>query len=99
MREIAVESAARVVDAVEQRGPLIRIVGDKFPGSVKKAIIQALHSLLMRGGTSEEPKVIGWALGMLLRRHLPTERAVEVFSQEAAVHVALMPVTPLDSPA
>lgn len=33
-------------------GPLIRIVGDKFPGSVKKAIIQALHSLLMRGGTS-----------------------------------------------
>lgn len=32
-------------------GPLIRIVGDKFPGSVKKAIVEALRSLLVRGGT------------------------------------------------
>lgn len=30
-------------------------------------------------------QVIGWALGMLLRRHLPTEKAVEVFSQEVPV--------------
>jgi hypothetical protein len=29
---------------------LIRIVGDKFPGSVKKAIVEALLSLLVRGG-------------------------------------------------
>ena len=28
-------------------------------------------------------QVIGWAFGMLLRRHLPTEKAVEVFGQEA----------------
>ena len=36
--------------APTMQGPLIRIVGDKFPGSVKKAIVEALRSLLVRGG-------------------------------------------------
>ena len=31
-------------------GPLIRIVGDKFPGNVKKAIVDTLQALLIRGG-------------------------------------------------
>lgn len=194
-REVAAKGLGELVDhttekalapyAVKITGPLIRIVGDKFPGSVKKAIVEALRSLLVRGGdtlrpflpqlqttyvkclsdppnsqevrekaaeslgmlvrraprteplinelctgvanqtdpaarlamghalgevllnlpqaTSEaaqakiltaltshsfeidEPReceVIGWAFGMLLRRHLPTEKAVEVFGQE-----------------
>ena len=34
----------------EITGPLIRIVGDKFPGNVKKAIVDTLQALLIRGG-------------------------------------------------
>lgn len=36
-------------------GPLIRIVGDKFPGAVKKAILDTLMSLLVKGGVSLKP--------------------------------------------
>ncbi|CAK9018847.1 unnamed protein product, partial [Durusdinium trenchii] len=194
-REVAAKGLGELVDhttekalapyAVKITGPLIRIVGDKFPGSVKKAIVEALRSLLARGGDTLKPflpqlqttyvkclsdppnseevrekaaeslgmlvrraprteplinelctgvsnqvdpaarlamghalgevllnlpqatsetaqgkilaaltaqnfdldsprecEVIGWALGMLLRRHLPTEKAVEVFNEQ-----------------
>ncbi|CAK9099082.1 Protein ILITYHIA [Durusdinium trenchii] len=199
-REVAAKGLGELVDhttekalapyAVKITGPLIRIVGDKFPGSVKKAIVEALRSLLARGGDTLKPflpqlqttyvkclsdppnsedrpevrekaaeslgmlvrraprteplinelctgvsnqvdpaarlamghalgevllnlpqatsetaqgkilaaltaqnfdldsprecEVIGWALGMLLRRHLPTEKAVEVFNEQVA---------------
>ncbi|CAE7661943.1 ILA [Symbiodinium sp. CCMP2592] len=41
--------------AVKITGPLIRIVGDKFPGNVKKAIVDTLQALLIRGGETLKP--------------------------------------------
>jgi len=40
---------------VKITGPLIRIVGDRFPGTVKKAIVDTLKSLLLRGGATLKP--------------------------------------------
>lgn len=40
---------------VKITGPLIRIVGDRFPGSVKKAIVDTLKSLLIKGGAMSKP--------------------------------------------
>uniref|UniRef100_A0A7S4VLQ0 TOG domain-containing protein n=1 Tax=Alexandrium monilatum TaxID=311494 RepID=A0A7S4VLQ0_9DINO len=40
---------------VKITGPLIRIVGDRFPGTVKKAIVDTLKSLLIRGGATLKP--------------------------------------------
>ena len=40
---------------VKITGPLIRIVGDRFPGTVKKAIVDTLKSLLLRGGVTLKP--------------------------------------------
>merc|ERR1719335_1554883 len=40
---------------VKITGPLIRIVGDRFPGTVKKAIVDTLESLLIRGGATLKP--------------------------------------------
>jgi len=64
-RETAAKGLGELVDhttekalapyAVKITGPLIRIVGDKFPGSVKKAIVEALRSLLVRGGDTLRP--------------------------------------------
>lgn len=36
-------------------GPLIRIVSDKFPGAVKKAIVDTLKALLVKGGATLKP--------------------------------------------
>ena len=64
-REVAAKGLGELVDhttekalapyAVKITGPLIRIVGDKFPGSVKKAIVEALRCLLVRGGDTLKP--------------------------------------------
>lgn len=43
--------------AVKITGPLLRIVGDRFPGTVKRAIVDALRSLLLRGGATLVPRV------------------------------------------
>ncbi|CAJ1403962.1 unnamed protein product [Effrenium voratum] len=61
-RELAAKGLKELVDhtteaalaphAVKITGPLIRIVGDKFPGHVKKAIVEALQSLLSRAGAT-----------------------------------------------
>lgn len=40
---------------VKITGPLIRIVGDRFPGTVKKAIVDTLKSLLIKGGATLKP--------------------------------------------
>ena len=40
---------------VKLTGPLIRIVGDRFPVAVKVAILDALQMLLQRGGVSLKP--------------------------------------------
>eukprot|EP00930_Biecheleria_cincta_P034269 TRINITY_DN23698_c0_g1_i1.p1 TRINITY_DN23698_c0_g1~~TRINITY_DN23698_c0_g1_i1.p1 ORF type:complete len:2738 (+),score=614.06 TRINITY_DN23698_c0_g1_i1:451-8214(+) len=64
-REMAAKGLGELVDhtteealkpyVVKITGPLIRIVGDKFPGSVKKAIVDTLKSLLVRGGDTLKP--------------------------------------------
>lgn len=40
---------------VKITGPLIRIVGDRFPGTVKKAIVDTLKALLIKGGVTLKP--------------------------------------------
>jgi HEAT repeat protein len=42
---------------IKMTGPLIRVVGDKFPGAVKAAILQSLRLLLEKGGASQKPFV------------------------------------------
>ena len=37
---------------IKTTGPLIRVVGDRFPSGVKAAILQTLCILLERGGAS-----------------------------------------------
>jgi hypothetical protein len=64
-RESAAQGLGEVVDmtsagalkpyVVKMAGPLIRIVGDRFPGSVKAAILDALKKLLARGGPVLRP--------------------------------------------
>eukprot|EP00913_Durusdinium_trenchii_P012665 g11893.t1 len=45
-------------------------------------ILAALTAQNFDLDSPRECEVIGWALGMLLRRHLPTEKAVEVFNEQ-----------------
>lgn len=40
---------------VKITGPLIRIVGDRFPGPVKRAIVDTLHTILVKGGVALKP--------------------------------------------
>jgi len=64
-RELAAKGLGELVDhtteqalkpyVVKITGPLIRIVGDRFPGTVKKAIVDTLKSLLVRGGPTLKP--------------------------------------------
>lgn len=64
-RELAAKGLGELVDhtseaalkpfVVKITGPLIRIVGDRFPGTVKKAIVDTLKSLLIRGGATLKP--------------------------------------------
>jgi len=64
-RELAAKGLGELVDhtteaalkpyVVRITGPLIRIVGDRFPGTVKKAIVDTLKSLLLRGGATLKP--------------------------------------------
>merc|ERR1719215_197235 len=64
-RELAAKGLGELVDHTEEAalkpyvvrltGPLIRIVGDKFPGTVKEAIVDTLKSLLIRGGATLRP--------------------------------------------
>lgn len=64
-RELAAKGLGELVDhtteealkpyVVKITGPLIRIVGDRFPGTVKKAIVDTLKSLLIRGGDTLKP--------------------------------------------
>lgn len=64
-RELAAKGLGELVDhtteealkqyVVKITGPLIRLVGDRFPGTVKKAIVDTLKSLLLRGGPSLKP--------------------------------------------
>jgi len=64
-RESAAQGMGEVVDmtssaalkpyVVKMTGPLIRIVGDRFPGSVKSAILDALKKLLVKGGAILKP--------------------------------------------
>src|SRR5690606_1352135 len=42
---------------VKTTGPLIRVVGDKFPSGVKSAILQTLTLLLEKGGAALRPFV------------------------------------------
>lgn len=64
-RELAARGLGELVDHTSEEalkpyvvritGPLIRIVGDRFPGTVKKAIVDTLKSLLIRGGATLKP--------------------------------------------
>eukprot|EP00928_Gymnodinium_smaydae_P040622 TRINITY_DN27536_c0_g1_i1.p1 TRINITY_DN27536_c0_g1~~TRINITY_DN27536_c0_g1_i1.p1 ORF type:complete len:2758 (+),score=657.28 TRINITY_DN27536_c0_g1_i1:496-8274(+) len=64
-RELAAKGLGELVDhtseaalkpyVVKITGPLIRIVGDRFPSTVKKAIVDTLKSLLIRGGPTLKP--------------------------------------------
>jgi len=64
-RELAAKGMGELVDhtteaalkpyVVKITGPLLRIVGDRFPGTVKKAIVETLRSLLIRGGVTLKP--------------------------------------------
>jgi len=64
-RELAAKGLGELVDhtteaalkpfVVKITGPLLRIVGDRFPGSVKRAIVDTLRALLIRGGPSLRP--------------------------------------------
>jgi hypothetical protein len=42
---------------IKMTGPLIRVVGDKWEGSVKAAILQTLRLLLDKGGKAQKPFV------------------------------------------
>jgi hypothetical protein len=65
VRELAAKGLGELVDhtsetalkpyVVKITGPLIRIVGDRFPGTVKRAIVDTLKSLLLRGGANLKP--------------------------------------------
>jgi len=64
-RELAAKGLRELVDHTTEKalkpwvvkitGPLIRVVGDKYPGSVKKAILDTLKSLLIKGGATLKP--------------------------------------------
>lgn len=65
MRELAAKGVGELVThcteealkpyVVKITGPLIRIVGDRFPGSVKKAIVDTLMCLMLKGGATLRP--------------------------------------------
>eukprot|EP00929_Paragymnodinium_shiwhaense_P086899 TRINITY_DN47277_c0_g2_i1.p1 TRINITY_DN47277_c0_g2~~TRINITY_DN47277_c0_g2_i1.p1 ORF type:complete len:2755 (+),score=912.30 TRINITY_DN47277_c0_g2_i1:113-8377(+) len=65
VRELAAKGLRELVDHTSEKalepyvrkitGPLIRIVGDRFPSSLKEAIVDTLKALLLRGGTTLKP--------------------------------------------
>jgi hypothetical protein len=67
LRETAALGLGEIVEAtspealkpylVKTTGPLIRVVGDKFPSGVKSAILQTLTLLLEKGGAALRPFV------------------------------------------
>lgn len=67
LRETAALGLGEIVEAtspaalkpylVKTTGPLIRVVGDKFPSGVKSAILQTLTLLLEKGGVALRPFV------------------------------------------
>eukprot|EP00927_Polykrikos_kofoidii_P038654 TRINITY_DN33056_c0_g1_i1.p1 TRINITY_DN33056_c0_g1~~TRINITY_DN33056_c0_g1_i1.p1 ORF type:complete len:2747 (+),score=558.46 TRINITY_DN33056_c0_g1_i1:885-8243(+) len=64
-RELAAKGLGEIVDHISEAaakpyvvkitGPLIRIVGDRLSSTVKKAIVDTLRSLLLRGGATLKP--------------------------------------------
>eukprot|EP00931_Biecheleriopsis_adriatica_P116933 TRINITY_DN9250_c0_g1_i1.p1 TRINITY_DN9250_c0_g1~~TRINITY_DN9250_c0_g1_i1.p1 ORF type:complete len:2761 (+),score=816.01 TRINITY_DN9250_c0_g1_i1:930-8285(+) len=90
---------------VKITGPLIRIAGDRFPGTLKKAIVETLKSLLNRGGDSLKPFLpqlqttyvkclsetyeavrlkAAESLGLLVRRSARTEPLINELSANVA---------------
>ena len=51
----ATSEAALKPMVVQISGPLIRIIGDRFPWQVKAAILKTLTLLLSRGGVMMKP--------------------------------------------
>jgi len=67
LREVAADGLAELLEAssplalkphvVAIAGPLIRVVGDRFPAEVRRSVLRALGALLERGGTGLRPFV------------------------------------------
>ncbi len=67
LRETAAEGLGELVDGtsdealrpyvVQITGPLIRIIGDRFPWEIKAAILKALSLLIRKSGTGLKPFV------------------------------------------
>lgn len=67
LRETAAEGLGELVDVtsdealrpfvVQITGPLIRIIGDRFPWEIKAAILTALGLLIRKSGTGLKPFV------------------------------------------
>ena len=65
MRESAADGLGELVDltgldslkpfVIQITGPLIRIIGDKFPWQVKAAILKTLAILITKGGIALKP--------------------------------------------
>ncbi|KAK2076339.1 hypothetical protein QBZ16_000864 [Prototheca wickerhamii] len=67
LREVAAEALGQLVEVVSEEtlrpyviqstGPLIRIIGDRFPWQVKAAILRTLGTLIQRAGAGLKPFV------------------------------------------
>lgn len=67
LRELAAEGLGELIDAtssdalkpfvIQTAGPLIRIIGDRFPWEVKAAILRALGLLIRKAGIGLKPFV------------------------------------------
>ncbi|KAH9290137.1 hypothetical protein KI387_034254, partial [Taxus chinensis] len=65
LREQAAEGLGELIDVTSENalkpfvvpitGPLIRIIGDRFPWQVKSAILSTLGTLISKGGIALKP--------------------------------------------